>query len=148
MSQRYTFWLRAAAVLQILTALVHSLSFLREPTATNETEKQMLDLFIHYKMTMGYGFHPSMYSLFTAMSACFTLLYLFGGITNFFILGKGLSQEAMKAWTGISTLIFGVNFLVVLLFAFLPPVIFTGLVFICLCFAYATNHIHRIKLDS
>ncbi len=148
MQQRYRFWLRAAAILQLLTAGIHSLSFLRQPQGTNETEKQLMDLFIHYKMTMGYGFHPSMYDLFTSMSACFSFLYLFGALANFFILSLKLNNETMKRWTSINTLIFGASFLVVILFTFLPPVILTGLVFICYCFAYATNHIHLIKLDK
>ena len=145
MLQRHTFWLKTAAVLQILTATVHSLSFLQKMSGTNDTEKQLIDLFVNYKMDMGYGFHPSMYNLFNSMSACFALLYLFGGITTLFLVNKNLSAETMKGWTGICTLIFGAAFLIILLLAFLPPIIFTGMVFVCLCFAYATNHIHRFK---
>lgn len=145
MVSRYPFWLRTAAVFQLLTAAVHSLSFFRQLTGTNDTERQLIELFTHYKMDMGYGFHPTMYNLFTSMSAAFTLLYFFGGIASLYLLSQGLGDRVMKGWTGISVLVFGVCFLVVLLFAFLPPVIMTGLVFVCLSFAYATNHIHRFN---
>jgi hypothetical protein len=35
-----------------------------------------------------------------------------------------------------------------LLLTFLPPIVLTGAVFISLSFAYATNHIHRLRLPE
>lgn len=143
----YTFWLRAAAILQLLTGGVHSLSFLRTPQPANESERQLFELMTNYRMDMA-PFHPTMQHLLDAMSAGFTFLYLLGGLTILYLTGKGLSQETWKGLTGIQVLIFGGSFLVTLLLTFLPPIIFTGLVFVALCFSYATNHIHRIRLPK
>ena len=44
MVSRYPFWLRTAAVFQLLTAAVHSLSFFRQLTGTNDTERQLIEL--------------------------------------------------------------------------------------------------------
>ena len=43
MFKRYTFWLWVAVVLQLLTALGHSLSFFITPVATSDTERQLLE---------------------------------------------------------------------------------------------------------
>lgn len=143
----YLFWLRATAILQLLTGAIHSLSFLRNPPPTNESERQLIELMTTYRLNMA-PFHPTMQHLFDAMSASFAFLYFLGGLTILYLSGKGLSQETWKGLTGIQVLIFGGCFLVTLLLTFLPPIIFTGLVFVALCFAYATNHIHRILLPK
>ena len=148
MLKRYTFWLWTTAVLQLLCAFIHSLSFLRTPNPKNESERQLYDLFTNYKFDLGAGFHHSMAEIFTGLSSSFALLYLLGGLMNIFLLRRKLPQEIMKDVTGINTLVFGISFLITFVFTFLPPIIMTGLVFITLCFAYATNHIHFIKLKE
>ena len=79
MLKRYNFWLWVVVVFQLLTALAHSLSFIVTPVPLNDTEKQLLDLMTNYRLDMGAGFHRSTNNLFMALSACFPLLYLFGG---------------------------------------------------------------------
>ena len=148
MLKRYTFWLWTTSVLQLLTAFIHALSFLREAEAKNESEQQLLDLLDHYKFDFGAGFHHTMGDFFNALSVSFSLLYLLGGLLNIYLLQKKLPQETMKGITSIQTLVYGISFLVVFLLTFLPPIILTGMVFISLSFAYATNHIHFIKLDE
>ncbi|HRI78856.1 MAG TPA: hypothetical protein PLR06_04905 [Cyclobacteriaceae bacterium] len=148
MLKRYTFWLWTTSVLQLLTAFVHSLSFLNEPEAKNESEKKLFELLDQYKFDFGAGFHHTMTDFFNALSVSFSLLYLMGGLTTLYLLQKKIPQGIMKGITGIQTLVFGISFLTVLLLTFLPPIIMTGLVFISLSFAYATNHIHFIKLDE
>lgn len=145
---RYLFWLRATAVLQIITAAVHALSFLNNPTPNGETERQLHDLMTTYKLDLGPYFHPTTAHLFTGLSACFSFLYLLGGLINWYLAQKNLPQETLKGVTSINVLIFGGAFLVMLIFTFLPPIVLTGLVFLSLCFAYATNHIHTIKLPK
>lgn len=107
-----------------------------------------MDLMRTYKPDMGAGFHPSMGDFFTALSACFALLYLLGGLINMHLLRKEVAPEVIKGVTGINTLVAGICFLIMLKFTFLPPIALTGLTFISLCFAYATNHIHLVKLKE
>ena len=77
---KYTFWLKAAIVCQLLAAAFHSLSFLNNPQPENDNEKQLLDLMTNYELDLGAGFTPSMQDLMTSFSICVTLLLLFGGV--------------------------------------------------------------------
>ena len=148
MLKRYTFWLWTTAVLQLLTAFIHALTFLREAQPKNESEQQLFNLLDQYKFDFGAGFHHTLGDFFNALSASFSLLYLLGGLLTIYLLQKKIPQGIMKGVTGIQTLVFGISFLIVFLLTFLPPIIMTGMVFISLSFAYATNHIHFIKLDE
>jgi len=123
---------RTAAILQMLTGLVHSLNFLKSPEPKNDTEKQLMDLMQSYKMELGAGFAPSMADLLNCMSACFTLLCLFGGIMNYFLLKKQVPDEVMKGVIHINLFAFGILFLVTALLTFLPPILFTGAIFFAL----------------
>jgi len=141
---RYLFWIRATAILQLITAGIHALSFFRNPVPANETERQLVELMKTYRSPdLGPIFNPSMHDLFVGLSAAMTMLYLLGGLVNLYLLQKNLSQAIWKGLTSINLIVFGGYFLIALSFTFLPPVILTGLVFISLSFAYATNHIHR-----
>lgn len=141
---RYLFWIRTTAILQLITAGVHTLSFFRSPIPANETERTLYELMSTYQPSLGPFFHPSTRDLFIGLSASFTMLYLLGGMINLYLLQKNLSQNLWKGLTSINLIVFGGYFLVALIFTFLPPIIFTGAVFIGLCLAYATNHIHRL----
>jgi cellulose synthase/poly-beta-1,6-N-acetylglucosamine synthase-like glycosyltransferase len=143
----FLFWLRAAAILQLLTGAIHALGFVIQQEPSNDTERQLMELMSTYRLDMA-PFHPTMQHLMEALSSCFTFLYFLGGFTILFLSGKGLSPETWKGLTGIQVLIFGAAFLVMLLLTFLPPIIITGLVFVALCLAYATNHIHHIRLPK
>ena len=131
----YPFWLRAAAVVQIATAIIHSTSFFVSPEPANETERQMLDLLQNHKLDLGAGFHPAMADLMTGLSMCFTLLYLLGAIIAFYLLRKRVEAGVMKGLVNIYLAIFGVAFLWMALFTFLPPIVLTGLVFVLLTVA-------------
>lgn len=41
---RYLFWIRITAILQLITAGIHSLSFFRNPVPANETERELFEL--------------------------------------------------------------------------------------------------------
>jgi len=135
---KYTFWLKAAAVSQLLTAVFHSLSFVNNPQPGNDTERQLLDLMTNYKLDLGAGFTHSMKDLMTAFSISLTLLLLFGGCLNWFLLRKKVESETMRGVIGINVIIFGGCFAAMTLLTFLPPIICTGLIFICLLMAYIT----------
>jgi hypothetical protein len=55
----------ALITFQFLTAFFHSMSFISKPTATNETEEKLIDLFTNYKQDLGAGFSRSTFDLFT-----------------------------------------------------------------------------------
>ena len=138
MLKRYTFWLWMAVVFMLLTAAVHSISFFVNPVPQNEIERQLVDLMRTYKNDFGAGFHPTMGNLFTALSSCFSLLCLFGGLTNAYLLKKKVGPGILKGFVAINLLVFGICFVMMLVFTFLPPIILTGLIEVFLILAILT----------
>lgn len=145
---RYILWIRIAAILQIITGGIHAVGLLRDRAPLDETGRTLNDLMATYRPDLGPFFHPSAQDIFTALSSCFSFLYLFAGIVNLYLLPRGLSAHVWKGLVSINLMVFGAAFLVMLLLTFLPPVVCTGLVFISLCMAYATNHIHTLRLPQ
>lgn len=136
MLKRYTFWLIAAILFQFLTAILHSLSFFVQPELHNDTERQIHELTHNYYADMGGGFHRSFWDLFTALSACYPLLCLLGGLTMGYLLIKHTGPEIMRGIIAINLAIFGVCLIVMIFFTFLPPIVVTGLIVINLLAAY------------
>lgn len=136
---KYSFWLKVAAIFQVLTAAIHSLSFLAKPHPGNETEEQLFHLMYMYKRDMGAGFQPTTADLFKALSACFALVYLLGGLVNLYLLYKKADTSLIKGITVIQLIIFGTGFVLMLTLTFLPPVILTALVFMFLLPAFFLN---------
>ncbi len=136
MLKRYTFWLTAAVLFQFLAAILHSLSFIVEPELHNDTERQLHQLITEYHADMGAGFHPSFWNLFTALSACYPLLCVLGGLTLGYLLLKNTGPELMKGVILINVGVFGICLVVMAVFSFLPPVVLTGLIFSNLLAAY------------
>ncbi|MEP7106426.1 MAG: hypothetical protein ABI760_00560 [Ferruginibacter sp.] len=130
MHKRFSIFIWAAIIFQLLTAVFHSLSFIIKPEAANDTEKQMLELMNTYKMNMGNGIFRTYSQLVVSFSVSLTLLCLFGGLLNWLLKRKNIASELWKGVLLVESIIFGVLFLVVLLFGFLPPMICTGLIFI------------------
>lgn len=131
-------WFKNAFVLQILTALFHSLSFFNKPTGSNATEQQMIDLMTTYRMEMGAGFSPTMLDLMTALSAGFALLFLLGGLMNWYLWRTVSDRAVIRGSVLIHVFVFGVIFSVNLFLTFLLPVLFSGLVVLCLLLALIT----------
>jgi len=136
MFRRYRFWLWLAVVFLLLNALIHSLTLFLQPAAQNETERQLFDLMTSYKQDFGAGFKRSTKELVTALSACFSLVCLLGGLTLAFLLRKQAEVRIMKGVVGIHVLVFGICFAVMAVFTFLPPIVLTGLIFLSLLLAY------------
>lgn len=141
MIKRYTFWLWAAVVFQLLTAVFHSLSLFVSPEPANETERQIQTLITAYKMEAGAGFHPTFSGLFTALSSCFSFVCVLGGAINAYLLRKRADPALVNGITGINVIVFGAVFVVMAIFTFLPPIVFSGLIFGCLIAAFALNKI-------
>jgi hypothetical protein len=136
MKYKITSWLKVALGFQFLTAAVHSLSFIRNPQGQNQIEKQMLDLMYNHKMDMGAGFHRSMGQIFTSVSLCFTLIFLLAAFINLYLIRVHAPVLLIKGIVGIQALIFFAVFLGAVFLAFLPPAMFTGLVFLLLTISY------------
>lgn len=136
MLKRYTFWLSAAVLFQLLTAIVHALSLFVAPKAENETEQQLMTLLTTYRRDMGGGFAPTTADLMLALSSCFSFVCLLGGLTLGYLLWKQTEPNVMKGIIGINLIVFGAIFAVMAVFTFLPPIILTGLIFVNLLAAY------------
>src|SRR5262245_25567860 len=93
---------RIASILQIITGLIHSLSLFTSPEPADETQKQMVDLMNTYHMELGAGFRPTFADLFFALSSCFTLVCLFGGILNLYLLKKAAAPDLLKGVLNIN----------------------------------------------
>lgn len=136
MLKRYTFWFSAAALFQLLTGLIHSVSLFINVEPANETERQMDVLISTYKMDAGAGFHPTFSNLFTALSSCFTFLCIFAALTNGYLLFKHTEPGVMRGIIGINLVVFGGVLAMMAYFTFLPPIVCTGLIFVNLLAAY------------
>lgn len=138
MQKRFSVFIWAAIIFQLLTAALHSLTFIIKPVAANETEEQLLHLLTTYKMDMGNGIFRTYSEIVLTLSVNLTLLCLFGGLLNWFLKRKAVSCEIWKGVLLIQSIIFGILFLVVLIFGFLPPLVCTGLIFISCTAAWIT----------
>ena len=136
MFKRYRFWLWAAVVLLFLNALIHSLTLFFQPAPQDETQRQLFELMTSYKQDFGAGFKRSTKELVTALSACFSLVCLLGGLTLAFLLRKQADVWIMKGIVGIHLLVFGICFAVMAVLTFLPPIVLTGLIFLALLLAF------------
>ncbi|HUM46152.1 MAG TPA: hypothetical protein PLD84_04435 [Chitinophagales bacterium] len=132
MLKRSSFWLKGAILFQALTTAAHSLSFFFTPEGTNDTERQLIELMKTYKTDMGGGFAPSTQDIFTSFSACFALLYALGALMNGYLLRRKIDDITLKGIVNINLVVFGICFVVMASFTFLPPIVLTGMVFLCL----------------
>ncbi|MBL7738339.1 MAG: hypothetical protein JNK14_03915 [Chitinophagaceae bacterium] len=132
----FSFWILGTIIAQLLTALFHSLSFISPAKPRNDMEKQLVEITTKYKIDMGAGIKRSFYSLFIGVSSCFTLIFILGGILNWYFLRTGISGEVWKGFLLIQLIVYGIIFLLQVKFTFLPPIIVTGLVFLFLAGTY------------
>lgn len=136
--KNYSFWLKTSSVIQFITAAAHSISFFVTPQPANETEKRFYDLMTSYQFDFGAGFHRSMEQMMTALSVCFPLVCLLGGVVNWYLLYKKVPMDVMKGVLNINIVIFGISFCVMLALTFLPPITLTGLALLTLVISRLT----------
>ncbi|MEK6335425.1 MAG: hypothetical protein AABM67_10785 [Acidobacteriota bacterium] len=128
MLRRYTFWLWAAVVVMFLTAAVHSITLFISPAPQNEVERQLFELMRTYRPDLGPIFHPTWANLSTALSSCFSLLCVLGGLINAYLLKKKAGPEIMKGIVLIDLFVFAICFAIMAILTFLPPIVLTGLI--------------------
>lgn len=122
----------ASIIFLILTGILHSLSFITQPAPANDTEKQLLDLMQNYKMDLGAGFIRTFQQIFLSLSACFTLLCLFGGVLLYYLYKNNIGKLLMTGVLNIYLVFFGVLFVLMWALTFLPPILCVTFVFISL----------------
>jgi hypothetical protein len=138
----YITWLKTAAIFQFVAAVTHAATLFVSPPPNNETEKQLYTLMDTYQFDFGAGFHRTMNSLTLALSTCFCLVCLLGGLLNWYLLRKKTDTGIMKGVVTINLIVFGICLIVVALFAFWLPIILIGLIVLFLIvsrFAISTS---------
>ena len=136
--KKYSTWLKTAAIFQFIAAIIHTITLFITLPPNNETEKQLFTLMDTYKFDFGAGFHRTMGELIFALSACFCLVCLLGGLLNWYLLRKKVEPEIMKGVITINLIVFGIFFGLVATFAFLPPIILIGLIVLFLILSRLT----------
>ncbi len=128
----YTFWLRVAAVMQLITALIHSLSLFVKPEPASDIERQIFIMVESYRFDLGGGFHQPLGDLMTGLSMCFCLFFLLGGSVSLFLLRKRAAPDLISGIVDIYIVAYGFCFVWMMLFTFLPPIVLSGTVFLAL----------------
>ncbi len=124
----YITWLKTALIFQFMLAIIHATTLFVTPLPNNNTEKQLFALMDTYKFDFGAGFQRTMNELTLVFSACFCLFFLFGGLMNWYLLRKKVESQIMKGVITINLIVFGICFVLTTTFAFLLPIILTGLI--------------------
>lgn len=128
MFKRYSFWLWLAVIVQFVTGVIHSIGLFVKPVPQNDTERSLLELMTTYRIDLGAGYLRTMDQIFTAVSSCYSLLCLLGGLTLAFLLRRKAPLNILRGVAGINTFVFGITLCVMVAFTFLPPIILTGLI--------------------
>ena len=136
--KNYTTWLKAATTFQFIFAVIHVATIFIVPLPKNETEKQLFTLMDTYQFDFGAGFYRTMNELTLVFSASLCLLMLFGGLINWYLLRKKAGTDIMKGVITINLIVFGICFGVIIRYAFLFPIILSGLIFIFLILSRLT----------
>ena len=77
-----------------------------------------------------------MKEIFIALSSCFSLLCLLGGLTLGYLARVRADAKLLKGVVGVHLLVFAICFGVMVVFTFLPPIVLTGLIFVSLLITY------------
>ena len=135
--RKYTTWLKTAVIFQFITAVMHTITLFVPLPPKNETEKQLATLMDTYEFDFA-GFHRTMGDMVLALSACFSLVCLLGGLLSWYLIRKKVEAKIMKGVITINLIVFGILFGLVTTFAFLPPIILIGLIVLFLIFSRLT----------
>jgi hypothetical protein len=136
--KKYSTWLKTTAILQFTAAIIHAITLFVTLPPNNETEKQLFTLMDTYRLDFGAGFHRTMGELVFALSACFCLVCLLGSLLNWYLLRKKVGPEIMQGVITINLVVFGILFGLTVAFAFLMPIILSGLIFLFLIISRLT----------
>lgn len=136
MLRRYTFWLIAAVLFMLLSGVMHLITLFLALSPETADEQTLVTLLTTLRLDLGAGFRPTFFEIHTALSASFSLLCFLGGALTGFLLVKDVDLPVMKGVISINLAVFGVLFLLMAWFTYLPPILMTGLIFFNLLAAY------------
>ena len=143
--KNYVLWLKIAAISQFITTTIHTISLFVPLVPSNDTEKQLISLVNTYQFDFGAGFHRTISDLMLVLSACYGLVCLMGALINWHLLQKKVEPRILKGVININLVIFGICFALVVTFAFLVPIILTGLILLFLLVSRVIISINPIK---
>jgi hypothetical protein len=130
--KNYKTWLKTAAVFQLIIAVVHATTLFFDLPPNNETEKQLSQLMSTYQFDLGGGFHRTMNELIIGLSSCLSLLCTLAGLINLYLIRKKVDADIMKGIISINLIVFGILFVLTVIFTFLFPIIQIGLILLFL----------------
>jgi hypothetical protein len=136
MMHKYTFWLKAAAIMQVLTGVLHTLSLVANSAPRNDTEKQIDELMHSYKYNLGGGFHHSMADIMTSFSISLSLFLFCTGVLNLYLLKCNVDFKILKGVIIINIAAYTMCFITMVLLTFLLPIVCAGLVLLFLLLAW------------
>jgi hypothetical protein len=125
----------AGAILLIVMGLVHSLSLIKAPVPSNDSERQLLDLMSNYKFNL-MGSLRSMQNLMTGFSISFMLSALGLGTVDLAL--RGERAELLKRIALLNTLWLAFMFAVSLRYFFAAPTSFLVAALVTFLFATLT----------
>ena len=134
--RNYSFWLKAAIILQGMTGIFHVLGIISCSKPNNDTEKTLMDLMQNYKFDLGSGFLHSMDDIMLAFSISFSLLLFFSAALNLYLLKTNIAPNILKGVIVINLLTYIPCFITMAMFTFLPPIVCTGLITLFLLIAF------------
>lgn len=138
--KNYRTWLKTAAIFQLITAVTHAISLFVSLPPNNETEKQLFELMNTYKFDLGAGFHRTMGELTLALSSCLSLLCMLAGLISFYLLKKRVGTDIMQGIITLNLVVFGIFFMLTIVFTFLLPIGQIGLILLFLILSRLTLH--------
>ncbi len=141
MFRKFSFWIWGTIIFQWFTAALHSTAVFiaPKPEITDEKEKLLVDLAANFKKDYGAGFVRSYDDFVFAVSLSFTIFFLFSGFVNWWLNKKKISGEVWRGLLLIQVITFGIVFITMLLFTFLPPIVCTGFIFLFSIGAYISS---------
>lgn len=132
------FYFKTGSWLLLITFSLHTFGhFAGGLQATNDTEKQLLDLMINYKMQLGSD-TITMMGLQKGFSLCFSILFLWSGSLGLYLSSKkvGIAPSILRTVSIFYALILILTAVISITYFFLIP---TLCIVICLiCFALAS----------
>ncbi len=135
---KYTTWLKTAAIFQFINVIIHLPSLFITPAPNNETERQLFTLMDSYRFDLGAGFRRTMNELTLVFSVCLSLLCLLGGSLNWYLLRKNIEPGTMKGVITINLVVFGILSVLTIMFTFILPIVSIGLIVLFLIMTLLT----------
>ena len=143
--KNYKTWLKAAAIFQLIVAVMHTATLFINQPPNNETEKKLFELMSNYQFDFGAGFHRTMDELTLALSSSLSLLCMFASLTIFFLIKKQVDTVILKGIINLNLIVFGIFFIITIAFTFLVPIIQFSLVLLFLALSRITILNYRLE---